>query len=252
MGAPRASELLPAFFAELDAWTETAGVPFETVSYGDDPDQEYDLRTPHGDGRHPVAIVIHGGFWRAGFTRATTGALASALTLAGWTTANIEYRRLGPGRHRELLDDVLAAAGGLEADIAIGHSAGGHLALWLAAQQGAGAAVALGGVCDLEAAARDRVGADAVQELLGGEPEQVPDAYALADPGRMLPLRSKQVLIHGAHDDRVPIENARTYAERARRAGDDCRLLELEDAGHFDVIDPRYEGFSRIVAAIPR
>jgi acetyl esterase/lipase len=250
--ATRTPELLPAFFAELASWAETAAVPFETIRYGNHPDQAYDLRTPAGDGPHRVAVVIHGGFWRAGFTRANTDALASALTAEGWVTANVEYRRLGPGRYGELLDDVADAVRGLEPDVAIGHSAGGHLALWLAARGKAAAAVALGGVCDLEAAARVHLGGDAVQEFLGGEPDEVPEAYALADPGRLLPLGSKLVLVHGLHDDRVPIENARGYAERARDAGDDCRVLELEDADHFDVIDPRYAGFSRIVEAIPR
>jgi len=250
--ATRAPELLPAFFAKLAAWAEAAAVPFETVRYGDHPDQVYDLRTPTGDGPFPVAVVVHGGFWRAGFTRSNTQALASALTAEGWVTSNIEYRRLGPGRYRELFDDLTDAVRGLEPDVAIGHSAGGHLALWLAAHGKAAAAVALGGVCDLEAAARAHVGDDAVQEFLGGEPEDVPEAYELADPGRLLPLGSRQVLVHGTYDDRVPIENARGYARRAREVGDDCRVLELEDADHFDVIDPRYAGFSRIVEAIPR
>jgi acetyl esterase/lipase len=250
--ATRTPEQLPEFFAELSAWAEAAGAQCETRSYGEHPDQVLDLREPGGPGPHPVAIVLHGGFWRAGFARENTTALAVALTAAGWTTANVEYRRLGPGRYRELLDDVAAAARGLEASLAIGHSAGGHLALWLAARGGAAAAVALGGVCDLGAAARAHLGGDAVQELLGGGPEDAPAAFAEADPARLLPLGAKQLLVHGLHDDRVPIEHARDYAELARAAGDDCRVLELEDADHFDVVDPRYAGFTRILDALPR
>ena len=77
-----------------------------------------------------------------------------------------------------------------------------------------------------------------MQELLGGTPDQVPDAYAVADPAQRLPLGVPQVLVHGADDDRVPIGHARAYAERARHAGDDCRLTEVE-GGHFEPIDPR-------------
>jgi acetyl esterase/lipase len=244
MAATRRPEQLPAFFDELAAWAEDVGGPTETVRYGDDPDQELDLRVPRGPGPHPVAIVLHGGFWRAGFTRRTTTALAVALTAAGWITANVEYRRLGPGAYRELLDDVKTAGRRFDAKIAIGHSAGGHLALWLAARKGAAAAVGLGAVCDLEAAARERLGRDAVREFLGDPPD-----YAAADPARMLPLGVPQVLVHGTRDDRVPLEHARAYAERA---GAECRLLELEGADHFDVIDPRYPDFPKIVAALPR
>ena len=246
MVATRTPEQLPAFFAELAAWEERAAVPVETVRYGSHPDQELDLRRPAGPGPHPTALVVHGGFWRAGFTRANTAALAVALTAAGWTTANIEYRRLGPGAYRELFDDVRAAARSLGAAVAIGHSAGGHLALWLAADGDAAAAVTLGSVCDLAAAERAHLGQDAVRELFGDEPY---DAY---DPARLLPLRVPQVLVHGCHDDRVPIEHVRDYAELASAAGDDCRVVELEDADHFDVIDPRYPGFARIVEAMPR
>lgn len=244
MAATRTPEQLPAFFDELAAWADGAGAPAETVRYGEHPDHELDLRVPAGSGPHPVAIVLHGGFWRAPFTRRNTDALAVALTAAGWVTANVEYRRLGPGSYREMLEDVKQAARGLDAAIAIGHSAGGHLALWLAAHEGAAAAVGLGAVCDLEAAARERLGQDAVLELLGDPPD-----YDAADPGRMLPLGVPQLLVHGTRDDRVPIEHARAYAERA---GDECRVLELEGADHFDVIDPRYPDFAKIVDALPR
>jgi acetyl esterase/lipase len=248
---------LPAFFDELAAWADGAGVAPKTVRYGDHADQELDLRVPDA-GPHPLAIVLHGGFWRTPYTRGNTSALAVALAGAGWATANVEYRRLGPGEYRATLDDVAAACDrvgeleriDLDASLAIGHSAGGHLALWLAARGGARGAVALGGVCDLEAAARAHIGADAVVEFLGGEPRSEKVAYDAADPGRLLPLGVPQLLVHGTDDDRVPIGLAREYAERARAAGDDCRLLELENVDHFDVIDPRHVAWAGIVRAI--
>jgi acetyl esterase/lipase len=249
-------EQLPAFFAELTAWAADRGGAAEIVRYGADPDQELELRLPEGPGPHPAAIVLHGGFWRAAFTRANTSALAVALTQAGWATANIEYRRLSPGAYRPMLDDVTAASRrlrelvDLDDSVAIGHSAGGQLALWLAARGGACSAVALGGVCDLAAAARAHIGADAVVEFLGGDPETAGPAYDAADPARLLPLGVPHLLVHGVADDRVPLELARAYAARARAAGDDCRLLELGEADHFDVIDPRHAVWARIVGAI--
>jgi acetyl esterase/lipase len=249
-------EQLPAFFGELTAWAEGQAVPAEIVRYGGEPDQELELRLPEGPGPHRVVIVLHGGFWRAGFTRANTAALAVALTQAGWATANVEYRRLGPGAYRPMLDDVTAASRrlrelvDLDDAVAIGHSAGGQLALWLAAWGGARSAVALGGVCDLAAAAKAHIGTGAVVEFLGGPPETAGPAYDEADPARLLPLGVRQLLIHGAADDRVPLELARAYAERACAAGDDCRLLELRDADHFDLIDPRHAVWGRIVGGI--
>jgi acetyl esterase/lipase len=252
VSATRSPKQLPAFLTELAAWVDGAAVAVETVSYGPHPDQEIDVRTPPGSGPHPVAVVIHGGFWQPGFTRANTAALATALTLGGWLTANVEYRRLGPGRYRELLADVATAARDLDPDVAVGHSSGGQLALWLAARGAAGAAVTLGGVCDLEAAAAAGLGGGAVRTFLCGGPDDAPAAYAEADPSRLLPLGARQLLVHGVDDDRVPIEHVRAYAERAVNAGDDCRLLELEGADHFDVIDPRYPGFGTILEEIPR
>ncbi len=86
-----------------------------------------------------------------------------------------------------------------------------------------------------------------MQDLLGDDPA----AYAAADPAGMLPLGVPQLLVHGRLDDTVPVEHARAYAARAQAAGDDCRLLELEDADHFDVIDPRHPCFEQILAALP-
>jgi acetyl esterase/lipase len=240
----RDPQSLDAFFAELAAWADEAAVPFETLRYGSHDDQVVDLRRADGPlALGSVALVLHGGFWRAGFTKRNTDALSSALAQAGWTTANVEYRRLGPGAYRELLDDVAAAARLLRPAVAIGHSAGGHLALWLAAQGAVSAAVALGGVCDLRTAAAAGLGNDAVREFLGADPGDVPEA----DPAQQLPLGVPQLLVHGTADDRVPIEHARSYA---KLAGDECRVLELDGADHFDVIDPRSAAWQAIPPAM--
>jgi acetyl esterase/lipase len=252
------SELGP-FFDELSGWAEEVSPVDETVRYGSDPSQELDLRLPEGDGPHPLAIVLHGGFWQAMYTRGNTSGVAAALTRAGWASANVEYRRLGTGSYAAMLADIAAARrhlNGIDAPLdlsgtmAIGHSAGGQLALWLASTGGASRVVALAGICDLEDAARGGIGQNAVQEFLGGEPSEVPEAYEAADPGRRLPLGVPQLLVHGTADDRVPFDHAVRYAERARAAGDDCSLLALEDVDHFDVIDPRTEAWRAISEAV--
>lgn len=245
-------EQLTEFFDRLDVWATASEVPMETLRYGEHAAQVLDLHGPGPPDRRPLLLILHGGFWRPPFTRRNTKALAVALSEAGWTCANVEYRRLGPGTYRPMLDDVRRARERLAAfdrAVAVGHSAGGHLALWLAAEGAADAAVALGGVCDLEDAFRAGLGGGAVAELLGGGPDEVREAYDLADPGGRLPLGRPQVLVHGRADDRVPIEHARRYAAGAREAGDDCRLVEV-DADHFAPIDPRSAAWRTIVDAM--
>lgn len=246
------SDELPAFFDELELWAAGCGTSVQTVAYGEHADQVVELRHPATPGSRPLALVLHGGFWRAEFGLRTMDAVAVALADAGWVSANVEYRRLGPGAYRPLLDDVAAARRRLDGHpsvVAIGHSAGGHLALWLAAEGLVDSAVALGGVCDLAAAAHAGLGDDAVQELLGGERADVPDAYAAADPAERLPLGVRHTLVHGVRDDRVPVSHARAYARRARAEGDECRLVEV-DAGHFEVIDPRSPVWADVLDAL--
>lgn len=245
-------EQLTEFFDQLDVWATAREVPMETLRYGEHADQVLDLHGPGPPDRRPLLLILHGGFWRPPFTRRNTKALAVALSEAGWTCANVEYRRLGPGRYRPMLDDVRRARERLAAfdrAVAVGHSAGGHLALWLAAEGLVDAALTLGGVCDLADGFAARLGDDAVAELLGGSPAEVPHAYALADPAARLPLGRRQVLVHGTEDDRVPVGHALRYAERATAAGDDCVVVEL-DADHFQPINPRSTVWPRVVDAV--
>jgi pimeloyl-ACP methyl ester carboxylesterase len=206
-------------------------------AYGDGPDRFADEY-----GRNASTLVLHGGFWRARYTYELMDAFCSDLAERGISTWNAEYRRVGAGGgYPETLADVAAACRALDVTVAVGHSAGGHLALWAAAEGLVDGAVSLGGVCDLVAAADDRLGDGAVFDFLGGPPSAHPDA----DPAQRLPLRGRVLLVHGSADDTVPVEHARRFAEQSG-----CELIELEGAGHFDVIDPRSAFWQSVADAI--
>jgi acetyl esterase/lipase len=210
----------------------------------DDPDWRAERA---GDPDGPIVVVfIHGGFWRARYAADTIAPLARACAEADtrpWTW-NIEYPRVGmpgggwPGTALAVRSAVAAAvaqAGGRPV-VLIGHSAGGHLALWAAREHSVAAAVSLAGVCDLEAAADAGLGNGAVLEFLGADPDA--DLYEAASPMARLPLGCPAVLIHGDADDVVPIEQSRAFRVAAHAAGDTCELHELPGGDHYEVIDP--------------
>lgn len=250
--------------AELQEWAASQGAVTQTHRYGPGAEHEADLLLPAGDGPHRVAILLHGGFWRARFTRSLMHALAVDLSQRGWASWNVEYRRDGSGGGAsETIDDVRVAIAALEDLVArgqpldlerllaIGHSAGGQLALCAASTSGVSSVVSLAGVCDLVSAFKDRIGENAVAEFIGASPEQRPDAYAVADPMQRLPTRTEVLLIHGDADDRVPVQLSRRYAVAARAAGDRCELLELAGVDHFALIDPRSDAWSEIAKRLP-
>lgn len=205
--------------------------------YGGGPDQFADLY-----GADASTLVLHGGFWRARYNAEIMDDLCTDLAERGIATWNTEYRRVGAGGgYPETLDDVAAACRAFRPSFAIGHSAGGHLALWAAAEGLVDGAVSLGGVCDLAAAADDRLGNGAVLEFLGSPPSAHPDA----DPAARLPFAARVLLIHGSDDDTVPVEHARSFGERAG-----CELLELAGAGHFDVIEPSSPFWPQVADAL--
>ena len=222
------------------------------IAYGPDPNHFGDLRLPAGAGPHPVAIVLHGGFWRARFDLLHIGHLCAALTAKGIATWSLEYRRVGqpgggwPGTCEDVKAGAALAAQLPELDphrtIAIGHSAGGHLALWLAAEGMVGGAVSLAGVTDLQRAAELNLGNGAVQEFMADSND-----YMKASPRNRLPLGVKQVLIHGELDDIVPVELSRGYAQVA---DDEAELHVIPRVGHFAVIDPLSEAWPTVEAAV--
>jgi acetyl esterase/lipase len=246
------------------------------LPYGDDPFQFGDLRLPTGAGPHPCVIAIHGGFWRARYDLTHLGHLCHALTATGFATWSLEYRRVGnpgggwPGTFHDVAHGAahmwtIAAEYDLDPAnvLVLGHSAGGHLALWLA---GLGAvstnspihatplslrgAVSLAGVLDLCRGWDLGLSGGAVGELLGGSPESVPDRYAAASPIALLPLGVRQLLVHGTADDAVPHELSAAYNAAAIARGDDSALLSLPDTGHFEVIDPDSSVWPTIVTGL--
>ncbi len=224
-----------------------------THRYGPERSQRGDLHLPPGAGPHPVIVLIHGGSWQKRFGRRVMRALAADLLSRGFAVWNIEYRRIGEGGGwPATFADVAAAIDRLEGlppaldltDVqAIGHSAGGHLALWAAGREGlpAGApgavagrprvqlrrTISLAGVCDLAGAYADWHGG-AVRELVGGSPERLPERYAVADPLRRVPLPQPVLLVHGVADETVSVRLSRRYAEAAAAAGGEVELVEIE------------------------
>lgn len=233
------------------------------------------LELPPGDGPFGVVVLLHGGFWRVGFNRTLMNPLAHDLLDRGWAVWNVEYRRLGigwgaGGGWPQTFADV-AAAIDLLADIdapldlacvvGIGHSAGGHLALWAAARAGlpAGApgadprvtlagAVGQAAVSDLHAAHAARAGNGVVWRLMGGSPRRRPERYELASPAARLPLGVPQLLVHGERDRIVKVSQSIDYAAAARAAGDDVTLVVRAGDGHFEHLEADSGAWGDVVA----
>lgn len=242
---------------------------YRTIAYGPAPDQVGDLYLPRrafrgNSGRAPVACLLHGGFWRMPYGRDHIAPIALDLTDRGFAVWNLEYRRVGtvgggwPGTLQDVgtgIDQLAALQEvgepiDLERVTVVGHSAGGHLALWCALQdelRGDGyhpkrvkvsQVVGLAAVADLALAYELRCGNGAVENFLGGSPLQVAARYRSTSPAQLLPIGVKQLLVHGSIDADVPVVISRRYAAAAAAAGDDVRFIELEDAGHMDFVDP--------------
>ena len=146
----------------------------------------------------------------------------------------------------------------------LGHSAGGHLALWLAGCHkiptgdplyvsdplSLAGVVSLAGVCDLRRAWELRLSNNVVEDFLGGAPNRVPERYTAASPAELLPIGVRHVLIHGTNDENVPYEISQRYQQTALAAGDAVELITLQGAEHFGVIDPGSKAWPFVVRAV--
>ena len=250
------------------------------LAYGPERLQFGDLHLPDGAGPFPAAILIHGGFWRKPYDLTLMTGLAADLARRGIAAWNIEYRRVGDangGWPNTLLDaaqaaDYVLTLGArypldLDKIVTIGHSAGGQIALWLAARHrippgsvlapphtpfALAGAISQAGAIDLEMTWRMNLGSGAAAELLGGSPTKVPDRYAAASPAALLPLGVPHVLVHGTIDDRVPYAMSEAYFTAAQAADDDVTLITLQGVDHFALIDPASQAWAKTVAALQK
>jgi acetyl esterase/lipase len=221
--------------------------PGTRIAYGSDPNQFGEVRLPRTAGPHPVVIFIHGGFWRAAYDLAHANHLGVAIANAGYAVWSLEYRRTGQpgGGFPGTLDDIRAGVRrvahipGLDLSrvVVAGHSAGGQLALWLAAQKviELRGVAGLAAVSDLRLADARNLGSGAVAAFMGCSSKQCDDRYAMASPVDLLPITIPQTLLHGTADDIVPFE----LSQRFTTASKNSQLIPLPGAGHFELIDPR-------------
>jgi acetyl esterase/lipase len=241
------------------------------VRYGSHASQVVELFEPEGEPRG-VAVLLHGGFWRAAYDRHLMDELCRDLARRGWAAWNLEYRRLGDGGGwPDTFDDVEAGIGAIGASnkvllapetaprtgsgasnkvllaplVAIGHSAGGQLALWAGARGLVTHAVSQAGVTDLAEAARLGLSGGVVYELLP------PDAYPRASPAELLPLGVPQLLVHGEDDYTVPVGLSRAYHAAAVAAGDRADLVTLPAVGHYEHLDPSSAAWRAVIDWLP-
>jgi acetyl esterase/lipase len=251
-----------------DIFTQPPPPADARLAYGSDANQFLDLRLPSFKGKSrppcPLIINIHGGYWRAKYNLDHAGHLCGALTAKGLATANLEYRRVGndggawPGTFADIRSAYhflaqSAAEHNLDREriLVMGHSAGGQLALCLAAHEPSlTRAISLAGVVNLQHAFQLHLSNDAVVEFLRGTPGEVPDHYREADPMELSIPQARQWLIHGSADEVVPAAFSRDYADAKRkRSGkekEDVLWLEIPGAGHFDVLDPRSQAWTMV------
>lgn len=276
-GAASPPQASPLSWADVQARPLPA--PGVRVAYGGAAQQFGELRVPPGPGPHPVLVLIHGGCWHRAYDLTHFSPLADALMRqTGAATWNIEYRRLGDpgGGWPGTLLDVASATDQLRgmADrhhldlqrvVAIGHSSGGQLALWLAARDqlapgsspyrpnplGLLGVVGLAPITDLSSYSRARGSCNAaVGELLGGPPERQLSRYQQTSPRGLLPLGVPQWLIQGTADSIVPVESVRAYAEAANNSGDPVTVHEVAGAGHFEPVVPDTAAWPLLLDAV--
>ena len=255
----------------------SAGAPGTKIAYGSDPLQFGELHVPEGDGPFPVVVFIHGGCWLAMYDITTTRPLAGALRDEGIAVWNLEYRRVGNpgGTYPGLLLDVgsgidyvktLAADYPLDLTqvVVMGHSAGGHLALWAGARAKIpshhdlyladpllpAGVVALAPAAALTQLHQQGTCDNVIDRLMHGSPAEYPDRYAYVEPARMAPIGVRHTALMGVHDtDWTPFGEA--YVNAARAIGDNTiERVMAPGSGHFEVINPYSTTWPLVLKAV--
>ncbi len=272
--------LMAGFAPVLSAMAASNGSMPERIAYGALPSQFGELWLPRQEGTVPVVVLIHGGCWMRGYGHDLMDRLAADLRERGMAVWNIEYRRLGeagggyPGTFQDVGMAVDALRGmaarhrlDLGRDVAIGHSAGGHLALWAAARPRLPAGsplrsadpvafagvVTLAGINDLaayRATGPSCGGAATIDTLVGAAARPGQEVFGDTSPRALLPLGVTQLIVSGGVDRIVPARFGRDYAAAATTAGDRASAIDIADTDHFALIDPGSNAWRQVRARI--
>jgi acetyl esterase/lipase len=254
--------------------------PDKRIAYGPAPSQFVELFKPAGPGPHPVVVLIHGGCWTVQFGGIEQMRnMAGALAKQGIAVWNVEYRRYDeegggyPGMYQDvatavdlLKHEAKASALDLARIVAVGHSAGGHLAQWAVSRHKLPewspswspqplpikTVISLGGLADLRnEAALIRRTCDRETAQIAGVPSAArPDVFLDTSPAEMLPAGVRTILIHGEHDDISPTVTGENYARRARAAGDIAEVLVLPGGSHYDEVSADSRAWAIVGAQI--
>ncbi|MFL6023842.1 MAG: alpha/beta hydrolase family protein [Marmoricola sp.] len=237
------------------------------IAYGSDPSQYGVLARPSGTARGLV-VLLHGGFWLQQYGASLMDPIAADLQRRGYATWNLEYRRIGSGGgYPATFADVASGIEktrdlGIQAPLTvIGHSAGGHLAVWAASRSErtpggkpkvlADTTISLSGVLDLRAAAREQLGNGATVQLMGGTPEALANDYTWSDPTQLVPAYGSVSAVHARADHNVPLTQSTTYVNADLAAGGAAGLVTVP-GDHFDLIDPGSAAWAKVVTLLGR
>ena len=233
------------------------------LQYGGDALQFGELRLPVGSGPFPAVVLIHGGCWLNVFSLDHVSAMGRALADQGFAVWTPEYRRVGDagGGWPGTFEDIISCVGFLRGIaqkhlldlgrlVVMGHSAGGHLALWLAAQKtiSLSGVISLAGISDLKA--YEMLGNDCASSLpglLGGTSQEMPERWKSSNPLELLPMNVPISLIHGEIDAIVPLSQSEVFAKAAG-----AELQVIRGGGHFDMVSPHSSAFSVICQTLKR
>jgi acetyl esterase/lipase len=240
--------------------TATGG---EVIKYGMDPLQFGELYMPPGAGPFPVVVMVHGGCWLAEYDLKHIRALAGAIRDSGFAVWSLEYRRVGSpgGVWPATFLDIAAGTDylrelarehplDLNQVVALGHSSGGHLSLWLGMRSklksgelhvanplSLKGVLAMAPAVDIKFIHHTQFCGNVIDKLVGGSPEEVPQRYQDVSPVANIPLGIPHTILAG-YEDGLAILGL-SYFHSAIEAGDkNVRLVELPSSGHFEMINP--------------
>lgn len=236
--------------------------------YGNDEYQIGDLYIPKKTSKGTVCL-LHGGFWKMPYDKNQLTEIAKKLVENNFSVWNIEYRRVGyiKSGYPEIFNDVVDAINQLKKlskkheNINLtplylaGHSAGGHLSLWLSNSEiykdkldiYPDIFIGLAPIVDLLKCYSSPDRKSFIHEFVGYTPEQNIEIYNKLSPIKLLPSKNKQIILHGEKDEILPITEINEYEQLANKNGSQIQFLKIEDGTHMDFCDPDSVSISTFV-----